>query len=180
VHRRARLVAAGPLVTVPGGYPIAGNDFPSLTVNSPEDARERINQLIDDGADVIKITLTSGSVPSLSAEEAVAIVETAHARGIPVTVHATTAEDLKRAIDAGVDDVAHIATDRVSNRLIRRMVVADVSWVPTVAILRGRGADNVRRFVEAGGWRWATTRAIWTGFWSACRPTRSNSWRQPA
>jgi hypothetical protein len=25
----ARLIAAGPLVTVPGGYPIAGNDFPS-------------------------------------------------------------------------------------------------------------------------------------------------------
>jgi imidazolonepropionase-like amidohydrolase len=149
--QRARLVAAGPLVTVPGGYPIAGNDFPSLTVDSPEDAREKIDQLIDDGADVIKITLTSGSAPSLSPEEAVAIVETAHARGIPVTAHATTAKDLKRALDAGVDDVAHIATDHASNRLIRRMVAADISWVPTLAILRGRGADNLRRFVEAGG-----------------------------
>jgi enamidase len=149
--QRARLVAAGPLVTVPGGYPIAGNDFPSLTVTSPKDAREKISQLIDEGADVIKITLTSGGAPSLSPEEAAAIVETAHARDIPVTAHATTATDLKRAFDAGVDDVAHIATNRVSDRLIRRMVTADVSWVPTLAILQGRGAGNLRRFLNAGG-----------------------------
>jgi imidazolonepropionase-like amidohydrolase len=147
----ARLIAAGPLVTVPGGYPIAGNDFPSLTVTSPEDAREKIEQLIDDGADVIKITLTSGRAPSLSPEEAAAIVETAHERGIPVTAHATTAKDLRRALDAGVDDVAHIAVDRVSNKTIRQMVDAGVSWVPTFEPLENRGQDNLRRFIKAGG-----------------------------
>ena len=149
--RNARVIAVGPLVTVPGGYPIAGNDFPSLTVTSPEDAREKIAQLIDDGAEVIKITLTSGRAPSLSAEEAAAIVETAHEHGIPVTAHATTAQDLRRALDAGVDDVAHIAIDRVPNRDIRRMVEAGVSWVPTFEALENRGQDNLRRFLAAGG-----------------------------
>ena len=149
--QHARLVAAGPLVTVPGGYPIAGNDFPSLTVTSAEDAREKISALIDDGADVIKITLTSGSAPSLSPKEAAAIVEAAHARGVPVSAHATTAKDLERALDAGVDDVAHIATDRVSDKLIRRMVAANTSWVPTLAVLEGRGASNLQRFLRAGG-----------------------------
>ncbi len=149
--RYARLIAAGPLVTVPGGYPIAGNNFPSLTMASPEDARAKIEQLIDDGADVIKITLTSGRAPSLSAEEAAAIVETAHERGIPVTAHATTAQDLRRALDAGVDDIAHMAVDRVSNAVIRRMVAAGVSWVPTLEPLDNRGQDNLQRFVEAGG-----------------------------
>jgi len=147
----ARLIAAGPLVTVPGGYPIAGNNFPSLTVTSPEDARQKIDQLVDDGADVIKITLTSGRAPSLSPEEAAAIVETAHERGIPVTAHATTAQDLRRALDAGVDDVAHIAVDRVTNKVIRRMVDADVSWVPTFEPLENRGQSNLRRFIKAGG-----------------------------
>ena len=66
----ARLVASGPLVTVPGGYPIASNDFPSLAVTSPENAHEQINQLIDDGAEVIKITIESGAGPILSPEEA--------------------------------------------------------------------------------------------------------------
>ncbi len=149
--RNARLIAAGPLVTVPGGYPIAGNHFASLTVTSPEDAREKIGKLIDDGAEVIKITLTSGHAPSLSPEEAAAIVETAHGRGIPVTAHATTAQDLVRALDAGVDDVAHMAVDRVSDQIIRRMVDAGVSWVPTFEPLENQGQGNLRRFIQAGG-----------------------------
>lgn len=147
----ARLIAAGPLVTVPSGYPIAGNNFPSLTVASPEDARQKIVKLIDDGAEVIKITLTSGHAPSLSSEAAAAIVETAHARGIPVTAHATTAEDLHRALDAGVDDVAHIAVDRVPNGDIRRMVEAGISWVPTFEPLENRGQSNLQRYIKAGG-----------------------------
>jgi imidazolonepropionase-like amidohydrolase len=147
----ARLIAAGPLVTVPGGYPISGNNFASLTVTSPEDAREKIGQLVDEGAEVIKITLTPGRAPSLSPEEAAAIVETAHARGIPVSAHATTAQDLRRALDAGVDDVAHMALDRVPDTVIRRMVDADVSWVPTFEPLENRGQDKLRRFIRAGG-----------------------------
>jgi len=147
----ARAVCVGPLVTVPGGYPIAGNDFPSLTVESPEDARSRISQLIQDGADAIKITLTFGRAPTLSLEEARAIVETAHQQGIPVTVHATELEALQRALDAGVDDIGHIVTDRVPDSLIERMVVENVAWVPTFEALRGQGKDNLRRFVAAGG-----------------------------
>jgi formylglycine-generating enzyme required for sulfatase activity/imidazolonepropionase-like amidohydrolase len=150
VHH-ARLISAGPLVTVPGGYPIAGNNFPSLTVESPEDARAKIEALTDDGADVIKITLTSGSAPSLSAAEAEAIVATAHAHGVPVTVHATRARDVERALAAGVDDIAHLATDTVPDSVIRRMVAMDVSWVPTLEALRGEGAQNLARFVLAGG-----------------------------
>jgi imidazolonepropionase-like amidohydrolase len=150
-HRRASLIAAGPLVTVPNGYPIAGNHFPSLTVTSKDDARQKINQLIDDGADVIKITLASGGAPTLSADEAAAIVQAAHQRGIPVSAHATSARDVNRALEAGVDDIAHVATDQVPELLIQRMVETDTSWVPTLEALAGRGSANLRRFVEAGG-----------------------------
>jgi imidazolonepropionase-like amidohydrolase len=147
----ARVVAAGPLVTVPNGYPISGNDFPSLTVNFPDDARQKISQLIDEGADVIKITLTIDFPPTLSLEEATAIVETAHERGIPVTVHATRLRDLRRALDAGVDDIAHIVVDHVPDEVIQQMVQAGVSWSPTLDALDGQGSDNLRRFVQAGG-----------------------------
>jgi len=149
--QNAWLISAGPLVTVPKGYPIAGNNFPSLTVTSPEDAREKIGRLVADGAEVIKITLTSGGAPSLSAAEAAAIVEAAHEHGVPVSVHATTSRDLQRALDAGVDDVAHLATDPVSDKLIQQMVQAGVYWVPTLQALGGRGAKNLQRFLVAGG-----------------------------
>jgi imidazolonepropionase-like amidohydrolase len=146
----ARVVSAGPIVTVPGGYPIVPNDFPSLAVTSPEDARQQIARLIDEGADVIKIAFSS-SPPTLSPEEAAVIVQTAHERGIPVTAHATNPRELQRALDAGVDDVAHISGDEVSSRTIRRMVEAGVYWVPTLEALHGEGGDNLLRFVEAGG-----------------------------
>lgn len=147
----ARVIAAGPLVTVPDGYPIAGNDFSSLTVTSPEDARQKIGQLIDEGADVIKITLTIDFAPSLSLEEAAAIVETAHERDIPVTVHATFLRDLQRALDAGVDDISHIIIDQVPDEVIQQMIQDNVSWVPTFEALDGLGGDNLSRFVAAGG-----------------------------
>jgi enamidase len=147
----AHVLAVGPLVTVPGGYPIAGMGFPSLTVDSPEDARQKVAQLIHEGADAIKITLTFGSAPTLSLAEASAIVEVAHEHGVPVTVHATEVAALERALEAGVDDIAHIVSERVPDRLIQRMVKQGVAWVPTFDALDGRGLENLRRFIQAGG-----------------------------
>jgi len=145
----ARALAAGPLVTVPGGYPTG--QFPSLTVTSLEDARQKIDGLIDGGADVIKITLESGAGPILSPGEAAAIVETAHARGIPVSVHVTRLPDLERALDAGVDDIAHMVAGRVPDAVIQRMVAAGVVWVPTLEPFHGRDSGNLRRFIDVGG-----------------------------
>jgi imidazolonepropionase-like amidohydrolase len=69
----------------------------------------------------------------------------------------TVAADLPGALDAGVDDIAHMATDRVSDATIQRMVEASVYWVPTLELWQGVGlrraaiADNLRRFVAASG-----------------------------
>jgi len=165
--RNARLVAVGPIVTVPGGYPIVPWGGRGLTVTSPEHARQEIAQLLDDGADVIKIALESGVIfrqviPTLSPEEVAAIVAEAHARGTLVTVHVTVSRDLERALDAGVDDVAHMVTDELPDELIERMVKAGVYWEPTLELWKGvssvnpvsydtQAIDNLRRFVQAGG-----------------------------
>jgi imidazolonepropionase-like amidohydrolase len=160
--RRARLVAAGPMITVSDGYPIAYWGGIGLTVSSAHDASLKAAGLLDDGADLLKIALESGAIfgqkmPMLSPDEAAAVVRTAHSRGRPVSAHVTVAADLLRALDAGVDDIAHMATDRVPDDVIRRMVDAGVYWVPTLELWQGVGlrspaiADNLRRFVAAGG-----------------------------
>jgi imidazolonepropionase-like amidohydrolase len=162
--RLARVVAAGPFITVPNGYPIvpwgATNVVP---VSSPEQARAAANQLIDQGADVIKIALESGadfgrSIPTLSLQEAAAVSEAAHARGIPVSAHVTTSPDLPRALDAGVDDIAHMVVDYPSDELLARVVRQGIVWVPTLELWHvvgyghePRAVANLRRFVEAGG-----------------------------
>jgi imidazolonepropionase-like amidohydrolase len=88
---------------------------------------------------------------NLSPEEAAAVVQTAHERGIPVTADATSVRELERALGAGVDDVAHLSGDHVPDRVIRRMVDAGVHWIPTLEALHGQRGSNLLRFVEAGG-----------------------------
>jgi imidazolonepropionase-like amidohydrolase len=164
----ARMIAVGSFVNVDGGYPIVYWGGNAVTIDSPEDARQTVHRLIDDGADVIKTAIESGvsfgqsGWPLLSPEEAAAIVEAAHERSTPVSVHVTISRDLERALDAGMDDIAHMVTDKVPDELIARMVAGDTYWVPTLELWQGvsrnypvsygeASIDNLGRFFEAGG-----------------------------
>jgi imidazolonepropionase-like amidohydrolase len=152
---------------VKGGYPIAWGGH-AVTITSPEEARRAVNKLIDDGADVIKTAMESGYAfgqsgwPLLSPGEAKALVDTAHERGKPVTAHVTSARDLNRALDAGVDEIAHMVVDELSEQLISRMIETGTRWVPTLEIWQGvsriyplsygsMAIKNLALFVEAGG-----------------------------
>ena len=152
----ARLVAAGPIVTVPGGYPIPnwGPEI-ALTVNSPEDARRKVSALLDAGADVVKIAIQTGT-PQLSQEEVAAIAATAHERGTIVTAHVGGAFNLEVAVAGGIDDAAHMAVTPLSDELIAQMIADDVYIVPTLSVLEayfrlGSSVENLRRFVATGG-----------------------------
>jgi imidazolonepropionase-like amidohydrolase len=164
----ARLAAVGSFVNVEGGYPIVYWGGHAVTLDSPEDAQQTVSRIVSDGADVIKTAIESGvsfgqsGWPLLSPEEAVAIVEAAHERGTPVSVHVTISQDLERALDAGMDDMAHMVTDRVPDELITRMVESDTYWVPTIELWQGvsrnysvgygrTAIDNLGRFFDAGG-----------------------------
>ena len=164
----ARLTAVGPFVNVEGGYPVVRWGGEMVTINSPENARIAVNKLIDAGADTIKTVMESGYIfrgsgwPLLSPVVLKSLVATAHERNVPVTVHVTSARDLGRALDAGVDEIAHMVVDDLSNDLVSRMVDSGTRWVPTIelwqlvseryALEYGKIAvKNLARFVEAGG-----------------------------
>jgi len=158
----ARLVAAGPLVTVPDGYPMVPWGMAGLTVTSSENAMLRVNDLLGSGADVIKIAMESGgsfrrNIPMLSAREARVIVQAAHRRGGWVSAHVLRTPDLERALDAGADDIAHMVEDPLTDQLIQRMVGDDVYWVPTLELWQRVGqtdkrtVTNLSRFVKGGG-----------------------------
>lgn len=65
------------------------------------------------GADWIKLYAdyhcgkSKGSMPTLSQEELNAAVETAHSMGLPVAVHSSTAEGMRRSVMAGVETIEH-------------------------------------------------------------------------
>jgi imidazolonepropionase-like amidohydrolase len=100
--------------------------------------------------------------PLLSPWEATALVDTAHERGKPVTAHVTSARDLERALDAGVDEIAHMVVDKLSDELISRMIETGTRWVPTLELWQGvsriypirhgsMAIKNLALFIEAGG-----------------------------
>jgi imidazolonepropionase-like amidohydrolase len=151
----ARLIVAGPIVTVRGGYPIPvwGPQI-ALTVTSAEDARQKADALLAAGANIIKISLEQG--PKLSQEEVEAIVAVAHEHGTRVIAHVGGASHLTVGVAGGIDAAAHMAATPISDEVIAQMVADDIIVVPTLAVLEAYGRDriateNLRHFVAAGG-----------------------------
>lgn len=130
----ARLLAAGPGLTAPNGYV-------TMFVDSPEHGRQIVNQLADDGAATIKVTMEDGyagtsGLPKLTPAELQSIIQTAHARGLRVSAHITQAQYLEVVVKAGVDEAVHLAYDRIPDALIALMVKEKVSLIPTFSVYR--------------------------------------------
>ena len=162
-NRYARLISGGIFITPPGGYPIAVFGGNGKTISATEEAPLAVNEMLAQGADVIKISMESGQIfrqqiPMLTTEQVKAIVATAHQRGTRVSAHATVTKDLQRAITEGVDDVAHMVVDPLNDDLIAMMIDRDMYWVPTIELWMnvGQGQDvnviaNLQRYAAAGG-----------------------------
>jgi imidazolonepropionase-like amidohydrolase len=72
-----------------------------------------------------------GAHPTFSLEEMKLAVQTAHSAGVPVAVHATSAEGMRRAILAGVDTIEH--GDQGTPEVFKLMFEHHVALCPTLA-----------------------------------------------
>jgi imidazolonepropionase-like amidohydrolase len=151
----ARLVSAGFMTTVPGGYG-------DLFVTSAAEARQKAIKELDAGVNMLKISQEDGyagksGLPKLTAEEMDAIVAVAHERGTHVSGHITQGRYVEAMVNAGVDDVAHIPYDYVNPEVMKSMVAKDIYFTPTFTVFRNYGAPvsqcvaNLRQFLELGG-----------------------------
>ena len=88
------------------------------------------------GADWIKVYADYGrgpggkAAPTFSLEELRALVEESHSAGRPVSAHATTAEGMRRAVEAGVDTIEHGYGG--TEEVFRRMAEKRVAYLPTL------------------------------------------------
>jgi imidazolonepropionase-like amidohydrolase len=154
--------AVGPVLTGVGGYPTRAAWAPSLAareLHGPEDAATAVGLLADRGAAAIKVSLNGEAGATPSDAELVAVVDTAHQRAVPVTVHAQGRGQVERALGAGVDELAHCPwTERLSASVIdalarRTRIVSTLdiwSFGEVTEELR-IAADNLTRFRDAGG-----------------------------
>jgi imidazolonepropionase-like amidohydrolase len=167
---RLRYLHAGAFITAPGGYPIpVFGPNGSVTVTGPANARQAVRELVDRGASVIKIALEPGGEPGapwsqapanppppwpmLSTVEARAIVEEAHRLGRIVTVHLGEERGARIALDAGVDEWAHIPGNPIPNDLLRTAAQRGVRVVATLDTESHCAGDlaNAKAFLAHGG-----------------------------
>jgi imidazolonepropionase-like amidohydrolase len=154
--------AAGPMLTGLGGYPTRAEWAPALAareLHGPEDAANVVRLLAERGAAVIKVSLNAEEGPTPTDAELVAVVDTAHGLGLPVTAHTQGSGQVERGLGAGIDELAHCPwTERLGEDVIEAL--ADrVRIVSTLDIwsfgeiteeLR-IATDNLTRFRNAGG-----------------------------
>lgn len=114
-----------------------------------DEIRRAAREQIGKGADVVKVYADyrwgSGepSRPTFAQEELNTLVQTARSAGRPTVAHATTAEGMRRAINAGVETIEH--GDEGTPEVFRLMKEKGVALCPTVA-----AGDAVSRY---RGWK---------------------------
>jgi imidazolonepropionase-like amidohydrolase len=154
------IFAAGPILTAPGGYPTRAAWAPPGTgreVRDGAEARAAVEQVAERGASVIKVSLNPPVGPTLDLLTLTAIVERAHEEGLKVTGHVHGSSELDKALDAGMDELAHMlmGDEVISSHTIERMVTSGMTIVPTLSCRYGHelhtAIDNLARFRGAGG-----------------------------
>lgn len=150
----------GPMLTVSGGYPTRAAWAPPGTgavVGSPAEAGRTVESQAALGAVAIKVALNAEVGPTLELTTLRAICDTAHELGLDVTAHVFGISELAKALEGGVDELAHIlmSPERIPDDLVAALVERDVTVVPTLSVFSGRALeiaiDNVARFVATGG-----------------------------
>ncbi len=129
-------------VTSPGGLGTFFNpDIPTL--DDAADAQAFVDNLVDRGANHIKIMFDDGrafgaSWPNLSQEMLAASVEAAHARSKLAVVHVTSLFGARAATVAGGDGLAHIYADElVDAQLATEMAERGMFQIATLTTVEG-------------------------------------------
>jgi imidazolonepropionase-like amidohydrolase len=119
-----------------GAPPITVNDDQLYRPETPEQARQAVDEMADRKTDLIKIWVDDfrKAVPEkMKPEIYKVVIEQAHKRGIRVASHVYYLEDAKALVAAGVDIIAHGVRDRhVDEAFIKSMKETKTWYIATL------------------------------------------------
>lgn len=152
------VAVAGPVLTVEGAEPGPqwSNDALVAVADRPAAARALVRDLVAEGVDLVKVAVGARTpTPTLPPQTMRAVVDAAHAVGLPVTAHALSVDQVTRALDAGVDELSHVPTERLPEQLIDRIAADGVSVISTLQTFFSAGigveaARNAAGLFRAG------------------------------
>lgn len=137
-----RMIVAGRAIVATGSYGPKGYDHDMKIMLGAEEADgENLIKVTRDqighGADVVKVYAdyrwgkNDEAMPTFSMDEMKLVVETAKSSGRPVVVHASTAEGMRRAVQAGIETIEH--GDGGTSEVFNLMKEKNVALCPTLA-----------------------------------------------
>ncbi|MET8854521.1 amidohydrolase family protein [Amycolatopsis sp. NPDC004625] len=128
--------------TAPGGHPsLMYAPFPYVT--GPRDAEGFVADRIAEGATHLKVLYDDGSgggpmpMPSLDVSTIAALTEAAHAAGLVVAAHVSTARAAVDLLPTGVDVLAHVPFDALAEHQVAAIATAGVAVISTLSIADG-------------------------------------------
>ncbi|MEW5977235.1 MAG: amidohydrolase family protein [Acidobacteriota bacterium] len=148
----ATLYACGPMFTAQKGH---GTEyFDSLpgvvrelalrqwvrTPGSPEQAKEQVRELKEQGVDGIKAILEGGSATRLfdrmDLRVLLGVAEEAGAQRLPLVIHTGSRQDVADALSVGAAGIEHGSSrDELPEALLKKMVAAGAFYDPTLTVL---------------------------------------------
>jgi imidazolonepropionase-like amidohydrolase len=140
-HRGPRLFCCGDAIRTTAGHDPFGGTRRMVAVDGPDAFIQAVREQILHGVDQIKLITTGGimggghdvmSAVMFLREELTAAMRIARQRGLPVAVHATAAQAVKWAAEAGAHSIEHgYLLDEEAAALMARH---GVYYVPTLAL----------------------------------------------
>jgi imidazolonepropionase-like amidohydrolase len=132
----------GPTMYVSGPFlqeePYPGTEAFRWGIDGVDDARDTVRRLVEAGVDFIKLV----DQDRMQMDAVRAVVDEAHAHGLPVVAHSHRPEEIRRGLEAGVDNFEHtgLATapaypDDVMAMLKDATAQRSVFWTPTLSPL---------------------------------------------
>lgn len=137
----ASVRVAGVGATAPGGHPsMAYAPIPYVT--GPQDADAFVQARVDEGATHLKVIYDDGmgahmDLTALSEATVRALVAEAHAAGLVVVAHISTAPGAVLMARCGVDVLGHVPFERLSPEQVRELAELGVAVIATLSIVDG-------------------------------------------
>jgi imidazolonepropionase-like amidohydrolase len=128
--------------TLPGGH---GTEYGGVvpTLSQPDEADSFVAKRVSEGSDFLKIILGPPRMPMLSERTVEALVAAAHKRGLLAVAHVDRLSEAKAAVRAGVDGLAHIFCDEITDEeFVKDLVTRNVFVIPTLTIRQRANLGN--------------------------------------
>lgn len=175
----AGLRVAGVGATAPGGHPsMAYAPIPYVT--GPQDVQAFVQARVDEGATHLKIIYDDGmsaylELAALSEETIRALVVAAHARGLVVVAHVSTAQGAVLVARCGVDVLGHVPFEPLDPEMVLELAGWGVAVIGTLSIVDGFPRHDGRLALEADP---VLSRRL-TGQWARVLRAQAQRWMPP-